>query len=78
MTSPFCNVLNPELFAEGLPFELLKELSAAGPVLWIDDPLTDVPYWLVTQRQELDFVERNKELFSSQARSAMPIFSSRS
>ena len=73
MTSPFCNVLNPELFAEGLPFELLKELSAAGPVLWIDDPLTDVPYWLVTQRQELDFVERNKELFSSQARSAMPM-----
>ena len=65
MTSPFCNVLNPELFAEGMPFELLKELSAAGPVLWIDDPLTDVPYWLVTQRQELDFVERTSLIISS-------------
>ena len=73
MTSPFCNVLDPELFAEGLPLEILRELSAAGPVLWIDDPLTKVPYWLITQREELDFVERNKALFSSQARSAMPM-----
>jgi cytochrome P450 len=73
MTSPFCNVLDPELFAEGLPLELLRELSSAGSVLWIDDPLTKVPYWLVTRREELDFVERNKDLFSSQARSAMPM-----
>lgn len=73
MTSPFCNVLNPELFADGLPLDLFKELSAAGSVLQVDDPLTGVPYWLVTQREELDFVERNKELFSSQARSAMPM-----
>lgn len=70
---PYQNVLNPDLFANGMPHEALAELRQSGPVLRVEDDLSGVPYWLITQREELDFVERNKELFSSQARTAMPM-----
>ncbi|MGI9285043.1 MAG: cytochrome P450, partial [Pseudomonadales bacterium] len=39
----------------------------------MEDDITGVPYWVITRREELDFVERNQEIFSSQARSAMPM-----
>lgn len=70
---PFHNVLNPDFFADGMPYQKLRELREAGPLLKVEDDLTDVPYWLVTRREELDFIERKPELFSSQARSAMPV-----
>jgi len=69
---PFHNVLNPDFFAEGMPYDKLRELREAGPLLKVEDELTDVPYWLVTRRDELDFIERKPDIFSSQARSAMP------
>jgi len=70
---PYPNVLDPDFFAEGIPYDKLRELRDSGPLLKVEDELTGVPYWLVTRREELDQIERNPELFSSQARSAMPV-----
>jgi len=72
-TCPLHNLLDPDLFTDGMPLEKLSDNRANGPVVRIEDPLTGVPYWLVTKRDQLDFVERNKTVFSSQARSAMPM-----
>lgn len=38
----------------------------------MEDDVASVAYWLVTRREELDFVECNPEISSWQARSAMP------
>lgn len=70
---PIHNVLDPNLFAEGMPYAGLAELRQRGPVLRMEDDITGVPYWLITRREEADFIERNPEIFSSQARSAMPM-----
>lgn len=69
---PYHNVLDPDFFAEGMPYDKLRELRESGPLLKVEDELTGVPYWLVTRREELDQIERKPDLFSSQARSAMP------
>ncbi|MEH6571331.1 MAG: cytochrome P450 [Halioglobus sp.] len=72
-TCPINNILDPNIFADGMPYDGLAELRQRGPVVYMEDDITGVPYWLVTRREELDFVERNPEIFSSQARSAMPM-----
>ncbi|ROS01921.1 cholest-4-en-3-one 26-monooxygenase [Sinobacterium caligoides] len=72
-TCPFSNALDPETFAEGMPYQELKEIRAAGPILRMEDPITDIPYWLVTQRKELDFVSKNPKLFSSAENLAFPM-----
>lgn len=72
-TCPIHNLLDPGVYAEGMPYSALAELRQRGPVLYMEDDITGVPFWAITRREELDFVERNPELFSSQARSAMPM-----
>ena len=47
---PFANVLDPDTYADGMPYDKLKELRDAGPIVKMDDPVTGVPYWLVTGR----------------------------
>jgi cytochrome P450 len=70
---PFTNLLDPDTYAEGMPYDTLKEIRDAGPVVRIDDPLTGVAYWAVTRQAEMDFVSKNPKLFSSAARSAFPM-----
>jgi cholest-4-en-3-one 26-monooxygenase len=70
---PFANLLDPDTYAEGMPYEALKEIRHAGPIVRMDDPLTDVPYWVVTRREDLDAISKNPALFSSAARSAFPM-----
>ena len=70
---PFANLLDPDTYAEGMPYQRLKEVRDAGPVVKIDDPLTGVPYWVVTRIEELDAVSKNPALFSSAERSAFPM-----
>ena len=43
---PYANALDPNLYAEGMPYEELKKFREAGPVLRIEDPISGVPYWL--------------------------------
>jgi cholest-4-en-3-one 26-monooxygenase len=70
---PFANLLNPDTYAEGMPYEELRRIRAAGSVIRLEDPLTNVPYWAITRQQELDFVSKNPQIFSSAARSAFPM-----
>jgi cholest-4-en-3-one 26-monooxygenase len=70
---PFANLLNPDTYAKGMPYEELRRIRAAGSVIRLEDPLTNVPYWAITRQQELDFVSKNPQIFSSAARSAFPM-----
>lgn len=69
---PFINLLDPASYAAGMPYDELARLRAAGPVVRMDDPLTGIPYWVVTRQQELDYVSKNPALFSSARRSTFP------
>lgn len=70
---PFANLLDPDTYAEGMPYETLKEVRHSGPVVHMEDPLTGVPYWVITRQQELDYVSKNPLLFSSAEKTAFPM-----
>ena len=73
---PFANLLDPDTYAEGMPYDKLREIREAGPVVKIDDPITGIPYWAVTRVEDMDYVSKNPKLFSSEERSAFPETSS--
>lgn len=70
---PFANLLDPDTYKDGMPYQSLREIRAAGPVVRMDDPITGVPYWVVTRIQDIDYVSKHPALFSSAARSAFPM-----
>lgn len=70
---PFANLVDPGTYADGMPYEQLRELRNAGPVVRMEDPITGVPYWAVTRQKELDYVSKNPALFSSAERTAFPM-----
>ena len=70
---PFANLLNPDTYAQGMPYTRLKEIRDAGPVVKIEDPISGTPYWAVTRIAEMDEVSKNPALFSSAERSAFPM-----
>ncbi|KAA1191909.1 cytochrome P450 [Pseudohalioglobus sediminis] len=67
----FQNLIDPDTYAEGMPYDELRKIRESGPVHWMDDPTRDVPYWLVTGRDEIDFISKNPQLFSSEAKSVL-------
>jgi cholest-4-en-3-one 26-monooxygenase len=70
---PFANLMDPDTYAKGMPYNALREIREAGPVVKLEDPLTGVPYWVITRIAEMDEVSKNPKLFSSAARSAFPM-----
>lgn len=70
---PFANLLDPDTYAEGMPYGELREIRQAGPIVKMDDPITGIPYWAVTRQEEMDFISKNPKLFSSSARLAFPM-----
>jgi len=68
---PFANLIDPDTYANGMPYDELKRIRDDGPVHWMEDPIRGVPYWLVTGREEIDFISKNPALFSSEARTAL-------
>jgi len=71
-SSPFSNLIDPDTYANGMPYEMLRQIREAGPLVYMDDPLTGVPYWVVTRQKELDFISKNPQLFSSRERAPFP------
>ena len=67
----FPNMIDPQTYADGMPYDVLAQIRASGPVHYMDDSYQDVPYWLVTGRDEIDFISKNPALFSSEARTAL-------
>ena len=70
---PFTNLLDPTLIANGVPEKTFAAVREAGPAVKIEDPITGVPYWAVTQKEGIDFVSMHNELFSSALRAATPM-----
>ncbi len=70
---PYSNLLDPDTYKDGMPYQMLADVRHAGPVVKMDDPLTGVPYWVVTRISDIDYVSKNPTLFSSAARSAFPM-----
>jgi cytochrome P450 len=70
---PFANLLDPDTYAGGMPYDMLQQIRRAGSVVRMDDPLTGVPYWAVVGQKELDYVSKHPALFSSAERSAFPM-----
>ncbi len=67
----FTNLIDPDAYAEGMPYDELARIRKSGPIHYLDDPTMGVPYWLVTGREEIDYISKNPKLFSSEARSAL-------
>jgi len=60
----------PETYAEGVPYELFRELRGAAPVCWIEEPAVGrwpagPGYWAVLRHADVKYVLRTPELFSS-------------
>ena len=70
---PFANLLDPNTYAEGMPYEMLKQIRHTAPAVHMEDPLTGVPYWVITRQEELDFVSKKPALFSSAEKTAFPM-----
>lgn len=69
---PFKNLMNPEFIGNGFDHDEVARIRAAGPAVKIDDPITGVPYWAITQQAAIDYVSKNNALFSSRLRGAHP------
>ncbi len=67
----FQNMIDPDTYANGMPYDELARIRQSGPIHWMDDPTMGVPYWLVTGREEIDFISKNPALFSSEERTAL-------
>jgi cytochrome P450 len=70
-TCPFANMIDPETYANGMPYDELKRIRDDGPVHYMEDDVYGVPYWLITGRDEIDFISKNPALFSSEERSVL-------
>ncbi|MFT5482111.1 MAG: cytochrome P450 [Halieaceae bacterium] len=68
---PFANMIDPDTYAEGMPYEELARIRRSGPIHYMEDPTMGVPYWLVTGREEIDFISKRPLQFSSEARTAL-------
>ena len=70
---PFKNLVDPDTYANGMPYRELKAIRDAGPMVKMDDPITGIPYRVVTRQQELDYISKHPALFSSAQRSPFPM-----
>lgn len=73
-TCPYPNILDPDLYAQGNHRDSLNDIRqlATDKIIRIEDPLTDIPYWAVLGRDEADFICKNPQIYSSEARTTIP------
>lgn len=69
---PFANLVDPDVYARGMPYEELARIRQLGPLVYREDERSGVPYWIVTRQQELDYICKHPALFSSAVRSPFP------
>jgi len=72
-TRPEIDLISPEVYERGgVPHEQLKWLRENDPVHWHPDPNEGVPgFWAITRYEDLKFVSRHPELFSSHLRTSL-------
>lgn len=70
---PFKNILDPDIYVGGGHHAVFAEVrEQSGGLAYIQDPITNVPYWAVLKRDVADYVCKNPLLFSSQAKTILP------
>lgn len=69
---PYANLLDPNTYGQGMPYDELARVRQAGSMVKMEDPVHGVPYWVASTQSSVDFVSKNPGLFSSAARSAWP------
>ncbi len=70
---PYINLLDNDTYVQGMPYDELARIRAAGSVVKLDDPNTGIPYWAVVKRDALDYISQNPQLFSSAEQGPFPI-----
>ncbi|NIB38944.1 cytochrome P450 [Pseudomaricurvus alkylphenolicus] len=71
---PYHNLLDPDLYQQGNHHDIMLEVrKQGGAVVKIDDPITGVPYWAIQGRDEVDYICKNPQLFSSEIGSIAPM-----
>lgn len=65
------DVYNLDQYIQAVPHDQFRRLRAEAPVFRHPDPESDVGYWALTRHEDVVFVSRNPELFSSHEKTAM-------
>lgn len=65
------NLFDPEQYRVNPPFEQFATLRAEAPVFRHDDPQVPEGHWALTRHEDVVFVSRNPEIFSSQEKTAL-------
>ena len=68
---PHIDLTRPETFVGGQPRELFRYLREDAPVYWHEDPDQGPGFWVVTRRDDLDYISKHPHMFSSEARTCM-------
>ncbi len=63
---PHFDLTAPETFKGGMPRETFKYLREEQPVYWHEDPAQGRGFWAITRHEDLDFISKNPQLFSSE------------
>lgn len=69
---PHIQLLDANLYQDGPPRDLYRELRETAPVCWMkyskDD---DKGFWAITRQEHLDYISKNPKLFSSRERGCL-------
>jgi cholest-4-en-3-one 26-monooxygenase len=68
---PHIDLTDPDTYQGDVPREVFRFLRQEAPVYWHEDPQQGVGFWAVTRHQDLDFVSKNPQLFSSAEKSCL-------
>src|SRR6266542_398255 len=60
------DLVNPDNYVEGIPFEWFDRLREEAPVSWHGEPAGNKGFWAVTRYDDLTEVHMNWETFSSE------------
>ncbi|MCW2889070.1 MAG: cholest-4-en-3-one 26-monooxygenase [Streptosporangiaceae bacterium] len=73
MTTPEIDIIDPSVYERGgIPHEQFTWLRDNDPVHWHYDPNEGVPgFWAVTRHEDVVYVSRHPEMFSSHTRTSM-------
>jgi cholest-4-en-3-one 26-monooxygenase len=68
---PHFDLTAPETYVGGMPRETFTWLRNEAPVHWHEDPAQGVGFWAISRHRDLDFISKNPQLFSSEAKSCL-------
>ncbi|MCZ6830160.1 MAG: cytochrome P450 [Gammaproteobacteria bacterium] len=68
---PHFDLVNPNSYSNGVPFDDLATLRIHCPVSKQHDSVLDEDFWAITRKEDIDFISTNPAIFSSEAELAI-------